>query len=85
MSHVWTFEPDETPEPVSVREAYVPIKKGKKPHWVAPEHLKMSSDMGRDYPRNEKGERIEGRERELKLDPRPTIMKPERKTRIGWL
>jgi hypothetical protein len=84
MSYVWTFEPDDLP-PEPVKEFEPKPKKPKATSWTAPEHIRMAQDMKRDFPRNEMGERIEGKDRELKLDPRPTIMLPPRRTRIGWL
>jgi hypothetical protein len=84
MSFVWSFEPDHQ-EPRSNRDAYQPRERKKKePYWVAPEHIRLAQDMKRDYPRNEKGERLPG-PKELKLDKRPTIMVPPRPTRQGWL
>jgi hypothetical protein len=87
MSYIWTFHPDLPREPiVSNREAYEPRPKKKKPtSWMAPEHVKYGKDMKRDFPRNYKGERIEGKDREVVLDARPTIMVPPRPTRLGWL
>lgn len=87
MSYVWSFEPDLPVEEVkSNRLAYEPRPKKKKPtSWVAPEHMAFGKDMRRDFPRNDKGERIEGKEREVVIDPRPTIMVPPRPTRLGWL
>lgn len=83
MSFVWSFEPEE-PTIKSVREEYVPRKeKPKLGSWVAPEHARSASGMIRDYPRDEKGQKIEGTERELKIDKRPTIMVPPRRTKIG--
>lgn len=80
----WSFGP-ESPEIRSVREAYVPVKKPKHCHWSAPEHIRLAQDMKRDYPRNDMGEKIDGRPRELVIDPRPTCMIPPRRTRLGWL
>jgi hypothetical protein len=89
MSYVWTFEPDTPAEPEPIRDnrlEYEPRPKKKKPTtWVAPEHMRYGKDMRRDFPRNAKGERIEGKDREIAIDPRPTIMVPPRPTRIGWL
>jgi hypothetical protein len=85
MSYLWSFTPD-LPREVK-REPYNPYrpKEKKKPNnWVAPEHAKGASAMNRDYPRDDFGQRIEGRERELKIDKRPSIMIPPRKTRMGW-
>ncbi len=80
----WTFEPDEIPETPSVREAYLPRRRNPNPknNWKAPEHSKMTSDMKRDYPRDELGRIIAGRDKELVMDPRPTIMKQEQQARF---
>jgi hypothetical protein len=84
MSHIWSFSPDLIEKP-SVREAYAPRKRQKHQSWICPEHVRLAQDMRRDYPRDDFGRRIDGKPRELKIDARPTIMKPERKTRLGWL
>ncbi len=54
--------------------------------WRAPEHSKITSDMERDFPRDDFGIPIRGSKKEfLVLDNRPTIMKPARETIPGWL
>lgn len=54
--------------------------------WRAPEHSKLTSDMERDFPRDDLGIPLRGARREqLVMDPRPTIMKPPRPTVMGWL
>lgn len=88
MSYVWTFEPETTPDRPAYRtmpEGYEPRPKRYKDVWTAPEHRRLSQDMKKDYPRNDKGERVEGKKKELVIDPRPTILVPPRPTRIGWL
>lgn len=87
LSFVWSFDPNPPePEIKPLREVYEPVKRKKgEPSWLAPEHVRLAQDMRRDYPRDELGRRIEGKPRELVLDPRPTIMKPPRPTRLGWL
>jgi hypothetical protein len=58
--------------------------KDKKNSWVAPEHARDASAMTRDYPRDDYGAPIkDNRGREIKIDKRPTIMVPPRKTYIG--
>lgn len=42
--------------------------------WRAPEHGHLTKDMKRDYPRDDLGYRLPGRERVLVMDPRPTIL-----------
>jgi hypothetical protein len=56
--------------------------KSKKPRecWRAPEHAKMTVDMERDYPKDDRGVRMKDKSRELQIDKRPAIMRPERKT-----
>jgi len=78
MSHVWRFEPDSHME--DSREDYVPVKKTREPAWRAPEHLKMTSDMRKDYVRDEKGRQI-STDKRLVLDARPRILIPERPIR----
>ena len=54
--------------------------------WRAPEHSKLTSDMERDFPRDDFGVPLTGSKKEfLVLDQRPTIMKPPRETIPGWL
>jgi hypothetical protein len=54
--------------------------------WRAPEHSKLTSDMQRDFPRDDFGVPLTGSKKEfLVVDPRPTIMKPVRETVLGWL
>ena len=49
--------------------------------WVAPEHERVARHMQRDFPRDYKNRPIrDDRGRMLKVDPRPTILIPERKT-----
>lgn len=53
--------------------------------WVAPEHYRFSRGMRRDYDRDEEGKPIKHRGRNLVVDPRPTIMTPEKpKTYFGF-
>lgn len=81
---LWTFHPDE-PYVAPARKAYRPRKKGEPAtNWCAPEHVRLAQDMKRDYPRDHNGVRIEGKPRELVIDPRPRIMVPERQTRMGY-
>lgn len=77
MNHIWTFTPD---EPFgNVYKSYRPTKKDRIPAWRAPEHLKMTKDMTRDFPRDDFGLPIDGSKRDqLVLDKRPAIMVPER-------
>lgn len=51
-------------------------KKDKNPNdtWMAPEHARWSLGMKRDYPRDDLGFPLRGSKRELKVDPRPTVM-----------
>jgi hypothetical protein len=63
------------------REAYVPVKKTREPSWRCPEHLKLTSDMRKDFVRNERGEAI-SKDRRLVLDPRPAILVPQRPIRF---
>ncbi len=54
--------------------------------WRAPEHSKLTSDMERDFPRDDFGIPLRGSKKDqLVLDPRPVIMKPPRPTVPGWL
>lgn len=48
--------------------------------WTAPEHSRVAQAMEKDYPRDDWGRRIPGKPRELRVDPRPTIMVPPRFT-----
>lgn len=83
MSKLWVFWPDSVQE--RKYRKYRPKKNGKKPNdWVAPEHQKMVRDMERDFPRDDLGRRVEGRERELVIDPRPTLLVPPRQTYMGY-
>ena len=47
--------------------------------WVCPEHARFASSMERDYPRDDRGCRIPGKPKELKVDNRPEILIPEKK------
>lgn len=61
---------------------YVPYKRRarvQEPSWTAPEHSKASRYMERAYPYTHDGRKMVELGRELILDGRPTIMKPERK------
>lgn len=79
----WEFWPDQ-PRERKYRK-YKPNRENKNPEiWTAPEHRKMVRDMERVFPVNELGLRIEGRERELKIDIRPNIMIPARPTYMGF-
>ncbi len=70
----FTFYPDSTPQRRSKRPRQTPDS------WVAPEHAKIAMSMERDFPRDDLGRKIDGRQRELVVDPRPNIMKPEKPT-----
>ena len=48
--------------------------------WDAPEHRAFSLGMEWDVPRDDWGRPIMGRKPELKIDPRPAILVPPRKT-----
>lgn len=48
--------------------------------WVSPFHERFARSMERDYPRDDWGKRIPGKSRELKIDKRPNVMVPPRKT-----
>jgi hypothetical protein len=87
LSFVWSFTPEPPQREITpVRAFYEPVKRKKgEPSWLAPEHVRLAQDMRRDYPRDELGRRIDGKPRELVLDNRPTVMRPERPTRLGWL
>jgi len=78
MSFIWRFSPDSPME--DSREAYVPVKKTRESSFRAPEHLKLTSDMRKDFVRNERGEAI-SKDRRLVLDPRPACLVPERRKR----
>lgn len=56
-------------------------RKPREEHFKAPEHHRISSDMRRDYPRDDWGRKIPGSSRELVVDNRPTILKEEEKRR----
>jgi hypothetical protein len=49
-------------------------------NWNAPEHSRDRAAMNKDYPRDDWGNRIPGKGRELVVDKRPSIMLPERVT-----
>lgn len=78
---IWSFLPDDPYRPTK-RRKYKPKKE--REEWRAPEHIKMAQDMKRDFPRNDLGIRI-GDEKNLVLDPRPNILRPQPKTVMGWL
>lgn len=51
-----------------------------KDNWVSPFHARDARAMERDYPRDEYGRPIrDARGRQLLIDKRPVIMRPERK------
>lgn len=81
MSKRWSFFPDFKTE---VYNPYRPKDKPKPSSWRAPEHSRMTSDMRRDYRRNDHGEPV-SKERFLVIDPRPVIMIPPRPTIMGYL
>lgn len=72
----WSFSP-ELPEKRPYRKPRNQFP------WVAPEHVRVAMSMDMDFPRNDLGWPVEGSRRELKIDKRPTIMVPPRKTYIG--
>jgi len=62
-------------------DSYRPFKKKKRQReelWVAPEHRRHASYMERAYDVDDKGRKMVGVGKRLVLDPRPSIMKPER-------
>jgi len=78
MSYLWSFSPEQPYQ--DSREAYIPVKKTREPSWRAPEHLKLTSDMRKDYIRDERGNQI-SKDKRLVLDARPRILIPERPIR----
>jgi hypothetical protein len=48
--------------------------------WCAPEHSRVRATMNKDYPRDDRGERIPGKGRELQVDKRPALLVPPRPT-----
>lgn len=80
---LWSFFPDKPHE--WVYRPYVPGKVRKKPNaWVAPEHGKSAMGMERKFPVDDKGLPVPGRDKELIIDKRPTIMLPPRKLRYPF-
>lgn len=79
----YSFDPTDPYEAYQERrKRKVYVKRDKPSHnWRAPEHMKMTSDMERDFPRDDFGRPLEGSKRDrLVLDPRPKIMVPDRPT-----
>lgn len=50
--------------------------------WTAPEHDRMTKDRRRDWQRDDWGHPMRDKPRVLVLDPRPTIMLPEKKPNV---
>lgn len=72
MSFTWSFDP--TPKPKPIR---IPSKRN---NWVCPEHERFASSMKRDFPRDDLGRPLREYGRELVIDKKPNVMRPERKT-----
>lgn len=81
MSFRWSFFPEPAHQEPLPEPAYrEPLpKRPNRNAWRAPEHGKLTKDMIRDYPRDDLGRKIEGRERELVADCRPEILRPKRR------
>lgn len=74
VNKIWRFDP--------IEEVYEPRrKKVRIPSWKAPEHVRLTSDMKSEVPKDNYGQPIPGREKMLVLDPRPTILLPPRRTK----
>lgn len=83
---IFTFFPDQPKERMG-RKPYV---KSKNPNpsndWRAPEHVRMTVDVKRDFPRDDWGYPIRGSRRDqIAIDPRPAIMIPTRSTYLNPL
>lgn len=88
MSLIFSFTPEDRYEKYHAKRKKRTYAKREREtlSWRAPEHSKMTSDMERDFPRNDLGVPLTGSKKEfLVLDNRPTIMKPPRATVPGWL
>jgi len=57
-----------------------PRKWQPKESWTAPEHKSEARSMRRDYPRDDLGNKIPGKGKELQVDKRPTVMIQPRPT-----
>lgn len=84
----YSFTPEDRYEEYHARrkaKAYVKRER-ESVSWRAPEHSKLTSDMERDFPRDDFGVPLRGSKKDqLVLDSRPVIMKPPRETIAGWL
>lgn len=67
--------PEDRYRPFKIRKK----RKTKKEYWIAPEHQKFGRYMERGYRVDHKGRKMVELGTEVILDPRPTIMQPERK------
>jgi hypothetical protein len=77
---IYSFYPDDPRAKRRARKAYRPKDESDNTNWRAPEHMKLTKDMKRDFPRDDFGLPLRGSKREmLVMDPRPQIMKPENK------
>lgn len=88
MATRFSFTPEDKYEQYHARRKKRIYKKRSKEsfNWKAPEHVKLTPDMQRDFPRDDFGVPLRDSKRDqLVLDPRPQLLKPERKTYPGWL
>jgi len=69
----WSFSPEDPYKPYQKRR-----RKPREELWVATEHRRHASYMERAYDVDDKGRKMVEVGKRLVLDPRPSIMKPER-------
>jgi hypothetical protein len=87
MAFMYSFTPEDRYAEYHARRKKRAYKKRIKNNvsWKAPEHAKLTTDMGRDFPRDDLGVPLKGSKRDvLVLDPRPQVLKPERPTYAGF-
>ncbi len=87
MAYKFSFGPEDRYEEYHKRRKTRLFQKKDKEtrSWKAPEHQKLTSDMVRDFPRDDLGVPLTGSKRDqLVMDPRPDILKPQRKTYPGF-
>lgn len=76
---IWTFYP-ETQRKKRAHDPIVSSRRRASNDWRAPEHVRMASDMERDFPRDDFGRVVRGASKELIVDKRPRILIPPRPT-----
>lgn len=78
------FPDDFKPYKADVDNRLVPEERPKKPslfNFVAPEHVRIALSMGRDFPKDDRGNKLPGTSKELVVDRRPNILVPPGPTR----